>query len=133
MRNYHLKVVMAVDERCTASGRALQAESAASQNITWENTFAEYFAKSSMHERRFAVMSSLQYLFVVVVSKGRSTPGQIQTGLEPRVYLFTTQVCCTSWIRYWRDVLSQHWVSSSKAVRLHALFGARCIEHSVRM
>ena len=31
MRNYDMTVVMAVDKRCAASGRALQAESAASE------------------------------------------------------------------------------------------------------
>ena len=31
MRNYHMTVVMAVDKRCAASGRALQAEFAASE------------------------------------------------------------------------------------------------------
>ena len=31
MQNYHMTVVMAVDKRCAASGRALQADSAASE------------------------------------------------------------------------------------------------------
>ena len=31
MQNYHMTVVMAVDKRCAESGRALQAESAASE------------------------------------------------------------------------------------------------------
>ena len=31
MQNYHMTVVMAVDKRCAASGRALQAESAVSK------------------------------------------------------------------------------------------------------
>ena len=31
MQNYYMTVVMAVDKRCAASGRALQAESAASE------------------------------------------------------------------------------------------------------
>ena len=31
MRNYHMTIVMAVDKRCAASGRALQAESAANK------------------------------------------------------------------------------------------------------
>ena len=54
---------MAVDKRCAASGRAQQAESAASEIQHVKTTFAENFAKSSkrMHERRFAAMSSLRY------------------------------------------------------------------------
>ena len=43
---------MAVNKRCAASGRALQAESAASET-TCENTFAANFAKSKqMHARK---------------------------------------------------------------------------------
>ena len=96
-----MTVVMAVDKRCTASGRALQAESAASEIQRGKIHLRKFFKIEAkcMHERRFAVMSSLQYLFVVVIWKGRSTPGQIQTGLEPRIYPFTIQGCCTSWIR----------------------------------
>ena len=60
MRNYHMTVVMTVDKRCAASGRALQAESAASKifNTTWENTFAENSAitNKSINKTRFAVM-----------------------------------------------------------------------------
>ena len=56
---------MAVDKRCAASRRALQAESAASEIQHVKNRFAENFAKSTkcMHERRFAAMSSLHLLF----------------------------------------------------------------------
>ena len=51
-----MMIVMAVDKRCAASGRALQAESAASEIKHVKNTFAKNFAKSSkcMHKRRFA-------------------------------------------------------------------------------
>ena len=52
-----MTVVMAVDKRCTASGRALQAESAASEiqrgKIHLLNILQN---RSKMHERRFAVM-----------------------------------------------------------------------------
>ena len=48
-----MTVAMGADERCAASGRALQVESAAKRNTTCENTFAEYFAKSKqMHARK---------------------------------------------------------------------------------
>ena len=61
MRNYHTTVAMAVIKRCAASGRALQAKSAASEIQHVKNTFAENFAitNTSMNKRRFAVMSSL--------------------------------------------------------------------------
>ena len=63
MRNYHMTVVMVVDKRCIASGRALQAViSAASEIQRGKTTFLENFAitNKSMNKRRFAVMSSLQ-------------------------------------------------------------------------
>ena len=34
-------------------------------------------------------------LFQTTTTKGASTLGQTQTGLEPRVYFFTTTGCCT--------------------------------------
>ena len=59
MRNYHMTVVMTVDKRCAASGRALQAESAASK--IFNNTFVENSAitNKSINKTRFAVMSLL--------------------------------------------------------------------------
>ena len=39
-------VVLGAGKRCVASGKALQAESAASENIICENIFAENFAIS---------------------------------------------------------------------------------------
>ena len=57
---------MGVDQRCAASERALQAESAASEVQHVKNTLAENFAKSSkcMHQRRFAALSLLQIIQV---------------------------------------------------------------------
>ena len=46
---------MAVDKRCAASGRALQAESATSEIQPVENTFAENFAKSKQMQARKTV------------------------------------------------------------------------------
>ena len=53
MRNYYMNVVMAMDKRCAASGRALQAESAASKIEHVKNIFVENFATSKqMHARK---------------------------------------------------------------------------------
>ena len=56
-----MTVVMAVDKRCAESGRALRAESAASKiqhgKIHLRKTLQN--RSKCMHERRFAVMSSL--------------------------------------------------------------------------
>ena len=51
MQNYYMAVVMAIDKRCAASGRALH------------NFAKSVFAKSSKckYKRRFAAMSLLQY------------------------------------------------------------------------
>ena len=53
---------MAVDKRCAASGRALQAESAASEIQNGKIHLRKTLQNRSkcMHERRFAVISSLQ-------------------------------------------------------------------------
>ena len=46
-------VVMTTNKRCAASGRALQAKSAASEIQHVKNTFTEDFAKSKqMHARK---------------------------------------------------------------------------------
>ena len=50
---------MAVNKRCAASGRALQAESAASE-IQHVKIHLRQNRSIYMHERRFAVMSSKQ-------------------------------------------------------------------------
>ena len=53
MRNYYMTVVMGVDKCCAANGKALQAESAASEIQHGKNTFAENFSKSKqMHARK---------------------------------------------------------------------------------
>ena len=53
MRNHHMTVVMAVDKRCKASGRALQAESEASKiqrgKIHLRNILQN---RSKMHTRK---------------------------------------------------------------------------------
>ena len=53
MRNYHITVVMAVGKRCAVSGRALQAESAASEiqrgKIHLRNILQN---RSKMHARK---------------------------------------------------------------------------------
>ena len=55
---------MAVDKRCAASGRALQAESAASeiQHVKMHLRKTLQNQSKCMHERRFAMMSLLQDL-----------------------------------------------------------------------
>ena len=62
----------------------------------------------------------------------RSTPGQTQTGLGPRVYPF----CYPRLLHCLNQMLavmslSQHQVLSSKTVRPRAPCGARCIGHTV--
>ena len=62
---------MAVHKRCAASGRALRAESAASEIQHVKIHLRQTLQNRSkyMHERRFAVMSSLQYnRFAVALS-----------------------------------------------------------------
>ena len=57
MPNYHITVVMAVDKRCAASGRVLQAKSARSKIYLWKTAITN----KSMNKRQFATMSLLQY------------------------------------------------------------------------
>ena len=61
MQNYYMTVAMAVIKRCAASGRPLQAESAASgiQHVKYNCDKLLQNQSKYMHERRFAVMSSL--------------------------------------------------------------------------
>ena len=72
MRYYYMTVVIAVDKRCAASGRALQAESAASeiQRVKTHLRKTLQYRSKCMHERRFAVMSLLQcqhFIFSIYV------------------------------------------------------------------
>ena len=62
MQNYYMTVGMAVNKRCAASGRALQAESAASeiQRVKIHLRQALQNRSKYMHERRFAEMILLQ-------------------------------------------------------------------------
>ena len=65
-----------------------------------------------------------------------STLGETQTGLEPRVYRFTTPgryrpaYCPDQMLAV--ILLSQHRVSSSKIVRPCAPCGARCTGHAIK-
>ena len=58
-----MTVAMAVNKRCAASGRALQAETAASEiqhvKIQLWQTFQN--RSKGIHKRQFSVMSSLQH------------------------------------------------------------------------
>ena len=58
-------VVLGAGKRRAASGKALQAESAASEIQCVKNVFAENFAISNkcMHKRQFAAMSSLHHQY----------------------------------------------------------------------
>ena len=62
-----MTVVMTVHKRCAASGRALQAESAANEIQHVKIHLRQTLQNRSkyMHERRFAVMSSLQHHKVI--------------------------------------------------------------------
>ena len=59
-----MTVVMGVDKRCAASGRALQVESAVSEIQRVKRHLRKTLQKSSkcMHKRQFATMSSLHSL-----------------------------------------------------------------------
>ena len=59
---------MAVDKRCAASGKALHAESAASEIQHWKIYLRKTLQNRSkcMHKRRFVVISLLQYFQVEV-------------------------------------------------------------------
>ena len=63
MQNYYMTIVMAVNKRCAASGRALQAESAANeiQHVKIQLWQTLQNRSKGIHKRRFAVMSSLQF------------------------------------------------------------------------
>ena len=67
-----MTVVMPVGKHCAASGRALQAESAASEiqhvKIHLRKTLQN--RSKCMHERRFAVMSSLHVSFPQIFGDG---------------------------------------------------------------
>ena len=67
MQNYYMMVAMMVNKHCAASGRALQAESAASE-IQHVKIHLQQNRSKYMHERRFAVMSSLQCVGMFVFS-----------------------------------------------------------------
>ena len=58
---------MTVNKRCAASGRALQAESAASE-IQHAKIHLRQNQSKYMHERQFVVMSSLQRVGMFVFS-----------------------------------------------------------------
>ena len=62
MQNYFMTVVIAVHKRCAASGRALRAESAASEIQYVKMHLRKTLQNRSkyMHEKQFVVMSSLQ-------------------------------------------------------------------------
>ena len=59
------------------------------------NNFVELNIRSAHHMNHRSSSSSSSFEEV-------STPGQRQSRLGPRVYLFTTPGCCTAWIRYWK-------------------------------
>ena len=94
MRNYHKTVVMAVDKHCAASGRPLQAESAASEIQSEKNAFAENSAitNKSMNKRRFAVMSSLQYQDMIAVLSVISLKAETQRKCFDKIMLLLHEV-----------------------------------------
>ena len=60
-----------------------------------------------------------------------STPGQIQTGLGPRVYLFIPQTAALPGSDAGSDVIKSASSFVTKTVRSRAPCGARCIGHAV--